>query len=305
MVTQVADIIIYSLDDFFNQKPDELQNTLEVSVKLKIDSILNTYDCFKDVHCGAPVLHYPRQEGQQRHFKPRVHHHHNVPLISPIAKLKASTGNDSCREMRAMLNKISVSNYDTIIKKIIRKIDAENLQEIIQEVVKKAIEENFYTHVYASILEKVIISHGGEAKRILDEILLKLMQQIPSKLRDISLSNFTLDNYDNFCLVQKEKNFILGTNTFLIQMLCRNMASFAEHDLYDVLHQGIAMNMGTHELMELTAQMMLDFFKHVKDEKLIVHMRSFYDENILPVANNKTKFKIFEIFEFLEKNRKV
>jgi hypothetical protein len=305
MVTQVADIIIYSLEDFYSQKLSQ-KLSLPVNVKLKIDQILEMYDCFKEhIPTNSPggfVSNYGHKQDYYRQSnKPRCNNNNLVYAASPniLGKLKTTVGDDNERELISNLNKMTFANYDVLIKKIVRKLDESTLQNIIRKIIVKCVNEPTYISLYVKALDKIICSYGHEAKTVVQNVITEFRQSMFSSFDEITnhVKNSTDVSYDTFCLQQKLKMNVVGVNKLVLESIRKNVYTLMTVDevckhLLDIL----LVYKSNHQVAEVIAQMLFDFFTVEKNKNLIKELERLLHDELTDISA-RAKFKILDILD--------
>lgn len=220
------------------------------------------------------------------------------PQIKPVNK----TISDVIKsEITSLLNKLSKENYITISKKILDKCqqNLNHLSVFVEEIFSKAVSQPTYCPYYVQLF--LDFSENGCN---IDELILEKCEQFTSSINVNILgeSAFNINDYDNFCMIVKKKQFKIGYSQFMGELFNKELVgselilSFIDEMLVKikcVCDDNLADESLENNINAL-CKLIITTYKNIPDIKIrLDKIKEIHKYKL----NNKLRFKILDIIE--------
>lgn len=187
------------------------------------------------------------------------------------------------KSILGILNILNISNYSKMLEKMKNLKNSENINTIINEILNICSKQAFYLKIYIQFIEDIIKSCIDVDKKM---ILLVINDYISKSINtiEIYLKNetneieYTVQEYDNFCIGQKQKNLIVSTNMIVINLFKKFNTQTNLSSYYKVLKNILETKLSDEKL---TIAIQLLIHMKINDNTLKI------DVNINPGTENK------------------
>lgn len=268
----------------------------------RIRSMLDGYACFNE-QAMAPPFSGPRPHPCKRydHFRRKMvpggrtnaHHHPPRRVQQPE------------RQLTALLNKISDSNFDKLSKSVLE-VGCPT-EYIVASILAKCQKQPCFMNLYVRLLERVFQHTTSEMRGVVKECVTKFLDaSIEHCAKDIA---FTLDNedYDDFCNNISLKANTLGKHKTVLALLFSDDDALVErsiikaHDYFDALFSR-AKVMGekgerNNDLHELVLEMVLDCSRCGREDWNAKMKAYFTNPTNTRAYSAKARFKVMDVFD--------
>ena len=139
-------------------------------------------------------------------------------------KLKLSKLEISKGELNGFLNKIAITNFDSLSVKILKQINesTELAEYVVNNIFKKAVQQPIYCVSYVKLI-KLLIDKGFN----ISEIITNKCDQYTDLLKEEdTLGNKDNLNYDEFCELMSEKKYKVGYSQFIGELFNNELMDY-------------------------------------------------------------------------------
>ena len=250
-------VIVYSVDEFQKKKSDAVDEKIRAVVK----HIIDEHECFSQNYRYTPSKDQNYQHKLNNYYKKNTRPH----------KLVTDTDNDT-KKCYSLLNKLSRSNYETIVKSI-KSLLKNSDEEFISQFLGKMLAYSELSDLYLeAIIETVKEICKDEKHRVAFEInfekyYCEYIDKIGPTNYEIWLEEFDYDDYDSFCDWKKKSRMLLNKLNSVIKIsqvadVIVNLVQVYEENMSSI--QYLMENKNSN-----TSVMMYDHFEHI--ETLLKH----------------------------------
>ena len=144
-------------------------------------------------------------------------------IQKPVLKKKATSFDEAMKQkITTELNKISPTNYDTILRSIdaiYGRLSDDEHEWALRLIMENASHQHIFAEQYVNLYKDLIIKNNKDMK-LANTILVQFMNDH----REIILTNIDNgDNYDEFCKANKQKVSSIGMSVLLGEVVNKNM----------------------------------------------------------------------------------
>ena len=298
MSLYMIDIISLSKDEFIRFK----KSYTDEKIKSVLQHIVDSHECFNQNYKYVPM--------NDENYQQKLYNYQKK-----TKKLFNIETNE--KQVYALFNKLSKSNYSKIKDKIITTLNNAKIDYIvfINKLLKYTESSQLYTELICDIIYDLKDKNPAffEALRtnVFDTYIKEYMNKYTSSKIIEFLSDFDYEDYDQFCLYNKNvtKGFnMLHTITTLSKVINHDIETIVKN-VYTLHVDNLKTLLGTEYSHKRV--LMYELFTHieylVKNEIASVYIDNNEDfiaissQILKNINNNKLKFKIQDITDYLEK----
>lgn len=298
MSLYMIDIISLSKDEFTRLK----KSYTDEKIKGVLQHIVDTHECFNQNYKYVPM--------NDENYQQKLYNYQKK-----TKKLFNIETNE--KQVYALFNKLSKSNYSKIKDKIITTLNNAKIDYIvfINKLLKYTESSQLYTELICDIIYDLKDKNPAffEALRtnVFDTYIKEYMNKYTSSKIIEFLSDFDYEDYDQFCLYNK--NVTKGFNMLHTIITLSNVIN---HDIESIVKDVYTLHMDNLKTLLDTEYshkrvLMYELFTHIeyllKNEIASVYIDnngdfiSISSQILKNINNNKLKFKIQDITDYLEK----
>lgn len=297
MSLYMIDIISLSKDEFIRFK----KSYTDEKIKSVLQHIIDTHECFNQNYKYVPM--------KDENYQQKLYNYQKK-----TKKLFNIETNE--KQVYALFNKLSKSNYTKIKDKIITTLNNAKIDYIvfINKLLKYTESSQLYTDLICDIIydikDKNPAFYEALTTSIFDTYITEYMNKYASSKNIEFLSDFDYDDYDQFCLYNKNLN--KGFNMLHTIMTLSNVIKY---DIETIVKNVYALHTDNLKILldtEYTYKhvLMFELFTHIeyllKNKVAIKYIDntegfiSISSEILKSINSNKLKFKIQDITDYLD-----
>ena len=213
-------------------------------------------------------------------------------------------------ELYKYLNKITDKTYDRLLKEILNSIqnieDIVDQKEICSQIFKIITTNHFYSEIYAKLFLEMIKIHNS-FKTVFDE-------QFKEYINSFNTIEYTSsnENYDKYCSYIKKIDSIKSSTFFFIN--CMKYQICSSNEIIDLVllfqkkmidqlefEQHIYENLQYIENIYIIIKENYDILSFHEKWDFVIRNNCYLKENNGPGKNNKIRFKLMDIDDFIQK----
>ena len=204
-------------------------------------------------------------------------------------------------EITSLLNKLSKDNYTTISQKIVIKCveNKDYLPVIIEEIFSKAVSQPTYCPYYVQLF----LDFSKNSVNM-DQLISEKCEQFTNSININILGEiaFNINDYDNFCLIVKKKQFKVGYSQFIGELFNKSLINsnvimcFIDEMLFKIktVCDENLQDESLENNVNALCKLITTTHKNIKEIKDTVNkIKEIYEYKI----SNKLKFKLLDIIE--------
>lgn len=298
MSLYMIDIISLSKDEFIRFK----KSYTDEKIKSVLQHIVDTHECFNQNYKYVPM--------NDENYQQKLYNYQKK-----TKKLFNIETNE--KQVYALFNKISQSNYTKIKDKIITTLNNAKIDYMvfINKLLKYTESSQLYTDLICDIIydikDKNPAFYEALTTIVFDTYITEYMEKYASSKNIEFLSDFDYEDYDQFCLYNKNVN-----KGFNMLHTIITLANVINHDIESIVKDVYTLHVDNLKTLLDTEYT----YKHVIMYELFTHIEyllknksaSSYINNTADfisissqirsnINNNKLKFKIQDITDYLDK----
>lgn len=298
MSLYMIDIISLSKDEFTRLK----KSYTDEKIKSALQNIVDTHDCFKQNYKYIPM--------NDENYQQKLYNYQKK-----TKKLFNIETNE--KQVYALFNKLTQSNYTKIKDKIITTLNNAKIDYIV--FINKLLEYTELSQLYTNLICDII--YDTKAKNppfyevlttsVFDTYITEYMNKYTSSKNIDFLSNFDYEDYDQFCLYNKNVN-----KGFNMLHTIITLANAINYDIETIVKNIYSLHVDNMKILfdtEYTYKhvLMYQLFTHIeyllKNKNATSYIDNTEDFILMSsqiqksINNNKLKFKIQDITDYLDK----
>lgn len=298
MSLYMIDIISLSKDEFTRLK----KSYTDEKIKSALQNIVDTHDCFKQNYKYIPM--------NDENYQQKLYNYQKK-----TKKLFNIETNE--KQVYALFNKLTQSNYTKIKDKIITTLNNAKIDYIV--FINKLLEYTELSQLYTNLICDII--YDTKAKNppfyevlttsVFDTYITEYMNKYTSSKNIEFLSNFDYEDYDQFCLYNKNVN-----KGFNMLHTIITLANAINYDIETIVKNIYSLHVDNMKILfdtEYTYKhvLMYQLFTHIeyllKNKNATSYIDNTEDFILMSsqiqksINNNKLKFKIQDITDYLDK----
>ena len=298
MSLYMIDIISLSKDEFIRFK----KSYTDEKIKSVLQHIVDTHECFNQNYKYVPM--------NDENYQQKLYNYQKK-----TKKLFNIETNE--KQVYALFNKLSKSNYAKIKDKIITTLNNAKIDYMvfINKLLKYTESSQLYTDLICDIIydikDKNPAFYEALTTSVFDTYITEYMNKYASSKNNEFLSDFDYEDYDQFCLYNKNVNKgfnMLHTITTLSNVINYDIKTIIK-DVYTLHVDNLKALFNTeytykHVVMYELYTHIEYLLKHKSASSYIDNTDDFISINSLirkNINNNKLKFKIQDITDYLDK----
>jgi hypothetical protein len=259
------DLIEYTAKNFLDNILIDKENLKYKNIEIKYNDLYKNYRCFISKNIF-------NEEYNKNYIKKTV-----------VENQKWNNRKNIDKSILGILNILNTSNYPKMLEKMKNLKNSENINTIINEILNICSKQAFYLKIYIQFIEDIIKGCIDIDKKIIlliiNDYISKSINTIEVYLKnDSNKLSYSVKEYDNFCIGQKEKNLIVSTNMIVINL-------FKKFDTHTNLssYYRILKNILENELSDEKLILAIQLLIHMKINDNTLNI----DINIDPGTENK------------------
>lgn len=295
---KMTDIIIIPYDEFMKHKiiVGSCDTCVDKNVKDIMKDIVSNHECFSHNY-----RYVPHKDENYKH-----------KLNNYIKKHKACfvvEKND--KYVFALMNKLTPSNYDSVMKKIVSSIDQVDVDVSINKIMNYSKISNLYTKLICNIIKELYNNNMNTIHIIIDNFIGDYMAYFEASHFLQVFDDLSYDDYDEFCDHHKNASMMHNMLKTILEIIKTIDCEKSEEEYLKQMYNGhfdniliylennndhIHINMMQYELLSHIELMMdnTNVIDMVDKNAFIVLC-----QNVKETANNKLKFKVSDIIDKL------
>jgi len=293
----MTDIIIIQHDEFLKHKIIDGGNTcIDKKVKDIMKDIVGKHECFS--HNYRYVPH--KDENYKHKLNNYIKKHKTCFVVEKNDKY-----------VFALMNKLTSSNYNTVVKKIIASIDQVDVEVSINKIMNYSKISNLYTKLICNIIKELYNNNTDTINSIVERFIGDYMAyfEVESFLGVFNVLSY--DDYDEFCDHHKNAAMMHNMLKTILEIIktinCEKSEDEYIKQIYQIHIDNIMIYFENNNDHLHINKIQYELFNHIElmiDTTNILKMidKSAFVElcqNVRGTANNKLKFKLTDIIEKL------
>lgn len=267
----------------------------------RLSSLLDSYSCFTEQAMAPP---FPASRSAHHHHQGKRYDHFRKKAPPPRAHPPRRVQPE--RQLTALLNKISKSNFDKVAKYIMETLSNLTIELVVGSILKKCQKQPCFIEIYVRLLQCLYDGASSEKKDQIRACLGEFTDYCVDKCPN-EITFFTLDSedYDDFCNNISLKSDALGKHKTLLALLLLD-DDLIEHSIikaqkyFDTLFER-AKSIGekyerNNDLHELVLEMVLDCSRCGRDDWSTELRAYFTNPKHMHDYSAKAKFKVMDAF---------
>lgn len=298
MSLYMIDIISLSKDEFTRLK----KSYTDEKIKSALQNIVDTHDCFKQNYKYIPM--------NDENYQQKLYNYQKK-----TKKLFNIETNE--KQVYALFNKLTQSNYTKIKDKIITTLNNAKIDYIV--FINKLLEYTELSQLYTNLICDIIYDTKDKnppfyevlTTSVFDTYITEYMNKYTSSKNIEFLSNFDYEDYDQFCLYNKNVN-----KGFNMLHTIITLANAINYDIETIVKNIYSLHVDNMKILfdtEYTYKhvLMYQLFTHIeyllKNKNATSYIDNTEDFILMSsqiqksINNNKLKFKIQDITDYLDK----
>ena len=266
--------------------------TIEDKISTKVENILKEYACFKEN--SAPPFVYKekafknigsRNLGRREEKFKKPAHHYNT--------------NCDQKDVLAILNKLSTSNFDLLYRKLLFMCSSDNIGVVVHLVIEKCYSQHAYSQLFINILKNLMNVYKdcvvNQIKKFYDEWKIGFSESL-TNIAELAKDN----NYDVFCSFVANKNMCTQKHNIITEFIKNDLYidNITSHIVYimKILNEFYDFN----EVLDVIILCLMDItsrFKLDQETNQLILL------NLMPLKENccnKVRFKIIDLIKVLK-----
>lgn len=298
MSLYMIDIISLSKDEFLRLK----KSYTDEKIKSVLQNIVDTHECFKQNYKYVPM--------NDENYQQKLYNYQKK-----TKKLFNIETNE--KQVYALFNKLSASNYTKIKAKITTTLNNSKIDYML--FINKLLKYTEYSQLYTNLICDIICDikdknsafYEALTTSVFDTYITEYMNKYTSSKNIEFLSDFDYDDYDQFCLYNKKVNS--GFNMLHTIITLSNVINYDVETIFKNVYTLHVDNLKTLFDTEYAYKhiVIYEFFTHIeyllKNKNAMTYINNIEDFKTISshvlknINNNKLKFKIQDITDYLDK----
>lgn len=256
--------------------------------------------CFQEASL-TPMPYSNNKFAGGRSHKHTKRNFNKVPVLSTgVRKTVIGSGIDSStRQINAILNKITDSNFKTLFSKLIRITDVSE-EELVKQVLTKAVSDKGYVRVLTRCIQHLHQIRHDPVQSCVHRLYDDFSTHLPDELEFFKSNPIEQTHeYDALCNLIKRKQRFLNIVGLLAMLMHQNFIAgmphvndFFKSHLLDVL----VANITESGVVDILVHAIADFCLVFPDLSKTVD-KLYKNQNMAEVLNNKCRFKLLGVIE--------
>ena len=298
MSLYMIDIISLSKDEFIRFK----KSYTDEKIKSVLQHIVDKHECFNENYKYMPM--------KDENYQQKLYNYQKK-----TKKLFNIETNE--KQVYALFNKLSQSNYTKIKDKIITTLNNTKIDYMvfINKLLKYTESSQLYTNLICDIIydikDKNPDFYHALTTSVFDTYVTEYMNKYASSKNIDFLSNFDYEDYDQFCLYNKNVN-----KGFNMLHTIITLGNIINHDIESIVKDVNTLHIDNLKTLSNTQYaykhlLMFELFTHIeyllKNKSASSYINDTEDfisissQILKSIINNKLKFKIQDITDYLDK----
>ena len=294
----MIDIISLSKDEFIRFK----KSYTDEKIKSVLQHIVDKHECFNENYKYMPM--------KDENYQQKLYNYQKK-----TKKLFNIETNE--KQVYALFNKLSQSNYTKIKDKIITTLNNTKIDYMvfINKLLKYTESSQLYTNLICDIIydikDKNPDFYHALTTSVFDTYVTEYMNKYASSKNIDFLSNFDYEDYDQFCLYNKNVN-----KGFNMLHTIITLGNIINHDIESIVKDVNTLHIDNLKTLSNTQYaykhlLMFELFTHIeyllKNKSASSYINDTEDfisissQILKSIINNKLKFKIQDITDYLDK----
>lgn len=202
------------------------------------------------------------------------------------------------RELNSLLNKINEDNYSTIAPKIMMLITTENVEYIIKALLENAYNNYNYMDQIISVLFEIkdTTIYAGDVSFYTMDFYNNFTESFTNILEDIHYL-FTSTVYDDFCKLNKKKKCFINYSLSIVKLISKDILEITYDCYFEGLFYKLCEHIDNSVFNEVIMEMIIQLIEYTKSNFYLNKIKVFYTNKISQKFNQKTKFRVKDLFE--------
>lgn len=189
-----------------------------------------------------------------------------------------------------ILNILNEANYTKMLDRIKIIKSKNNLNIIVKEILNNCTKQSFYLKMYIKFIEDILNFSIDEDKKtillIINDYISKSINVIEIYLKNNSITS-SIEDYDNFCDIQKQKKEIISKNIIIINLFKKFNTENNLNYYYNILKNVLNTCLNEEKLI-LIIQLLIEI--KTNDNSININVNLINDTN-----NKRLNFFIEEL----------
>lgn len=199
-------------------------------VKRKYDGLFQSSDCFFS-NGFVNKAYQKKTDHHSRNPKGTISTPQTArrPFVKPLKRVINPGDKTHVKKAKCVLNVINNSNYAKQYNKMKFIMDADNVQEIVPLVLDVAVMQIFYVTIFVNLLCDIAKEYKATVEHHVTNFITHFLDD------KISITEHVVNDYDNFCDVQKQKQFNISCGILAMHVIKRGLTTLQVENVIDAL----------------------------------------------------------------------
>ena len=265
--------------------------SIEDKVSTKIERILKDYACFKEANKAEPIF-------KAEYYKENIKSFKNIGIRRRDDNLRsfkkpAHHYNTNCdqKDVLAILNKLSSSNFDSLYRKLLFMCSSDNIDIVVHLVIDKCYTQHAYSHLFINILNNLM--------KVYKDCVINNIKYFYDEWRSNFKGNVKIiaelaedNNYDIFCSFVSNKNMCTQKHNIITEFIKNNLYVDNIRSHIDFILEVLNEYSSINEVLDVIVLCILDIISRFMLDQETINVILL---NLTPLednCSNKVRFKI-------------